>query len=80
MGGSNGKPNAFSRSMADNTVSNQSRLPDTGICRTRHLEHSLEFSVCLVKDPYDCEHVRRVGSGIFCHHPDRRSFEATGRV
>ncbi len=55
--------------------SSQWRLPDPERCLTRHLEHSLDFSVCLVKIPDSCEYARRFGSSIFCQHPDRRSFE-----
>jgi hypothetical protein len=63
--------------MTDDTVSNQWRLPDPERCLTKHLEHSLDFSVCLVKSPHDCEYAIRYGSGVFCRHPDRRSFETT---
>ncbi len=64
--------------MTDDSVSNQWRLPDAKGCLTKHLEHSLEFSVCLVKTPDSCEYARRFGSSIFCQHPDRRRFEKTG--
>jgi hypothetical protein len=61
--------------MTDDSVSDQWRLPDLERCLTKHLEHSLEFSVCLVKTPDSCEYARHIGSSIFCQHPDRRSFE-----
>jgi hypothetical protein len=69
--------NAISRSMTGDTVSNQRRLPDPEICRTRYLGQPLDFSKCLVKDPNGCEYAVRYGSGIYCHHADRRSFEKT---
>jgi len=61
--------------MTDDSVSNQRRLPDPERCLTKHLEHSLEYSVCLVNNPHGCEFARRFGSSVFCQHPDRRSFE-----
>jgi CheY-like chemotaxis protein len=73
------KGNAISSSMTDDTVSNQRRLPDPEICRTKHLEHSLGSSVCLVKNHQDCKYARRFYSSIFCYHPDHRSFEKTDR-
>jgi hypothetical protein len=63
--------------MTDDSVGNQRRLPDMERCLTGHLEHSLDDSVCLVKDPHGCEYARRFGSSVFCQHPDRRSFETT---
>ena len=61
----------------DNPVSNQWRLPDPEICRTRYLVRSLDLLDCLVENPTGCGHAVRVGSGVFCYHPYRRSFEKT---
>ncbi len=69
--------NAISRSVADDTVTNQRRLPDPEICRTRHLGQTLDYSSCLVENSDSCEHAVRFGSSVFCRHPDRRSFEKT---
>jgi hypothetical protein len=63
--------------MTDDAFSNQRRLPDPERCLTRHLGHSVNFSDCLVKTPDGCEYSVRLGSGVFCRHPDRRSFETT---
>jgi hypothetical protein len=64
--------------MTNETASNQRRLPDPEICRTRCLGPTLYISECLVQDPYSCEFAVRFGSANFCRHPDRRSFENTG--
>jgi hypothetical protein len=61
--------------MTDNTVGNQTHLPDRKICRTRHLEQTSPFSDCLVEKPDLCKYAVRLGSGVFCSHPDRRRFE-----
>jgi len=68
---------AHPRSMIDNTVSNQRRLPDPEKCRTRYLGQTFCFSDCLVENPDACECAVRFGFGVFCRHPDRRSFEKT---
>ena len=62
--------------MTDDVVSGHWRLPDPERCLTRHLGHSPDFSDCLVHNPYACEYAVRFGSGVFCSHPERRSFEA----
>ena len=67
--------NTINRSMTDDTVSNQRRLPDPKICRTAYLGQSLDFSDCLVENPEACKYALRFGSGILCRHPDQRSFE-----
>jgi hypothetical protein len=64
--------------MADNTVSNQRRLPDPEQCRTRHLGQTLDFSECLVENPDGCEYALRFGRSVFCRHPDRRRYEKIG--
>ncbi len=63
--------------MTDDKVSNQRHLQDPERCLTRHLGETLDFSDCLVKGPYACEYSVRYTSGVYCRHPDRRSFEAT---
>ena len=63
--------------MTDDTVSIQRRLPDPEICRTRHLGQTLDLSKCLVENPNSCVYAVRYGSGVYCHHHDRRSFEKT---
>ncbi len=71
---------AISRSMADDTVNDQRRLPDPKTCRTRNLKYLgpvLGLSHCLVKYPYACEYAARFDNKVFCRHPDRRSFEKT---
>ena len=64
--------------LSNNTVTNQSRLPDTEICRTRYVVQS-DLSQCLVENPDACEFAIRFGSDVICRHPDRRSFEKTDR-
>lgn len=63
--------------MTEDMVSNHWRLPDPEKCLTRHLGYTLDFSDCLVKNPYGCEYAVHFGSGVFCRHQDRRSFEST---
>jgi CheY-like chemotaxis protein len=63
--------------LPDDMVSHPRRLPDTGICRTGYLGQALDLSECLVENPEGCEYAVRVGTGIYCHHADRRSFEKT---
>ena len=65
--------------MTDNTVSNQQRFPDPEKCRTMHLGQTLGFSSCLTENPDGCEYTLRFATCVFCRHPDRRSFEKTGR-
>ena len=69
----------FGERMTDKAISNQRRLPDSEICRTRYLGETLDFSDCLVENPEACEYALRFGSGILCRHPDRRSFEKAGK-
>jgi hypothetical protein len=68
------------QSMTAETVRNLWRLPDQERCRTKHLEHSLNFSDCLVKNPYRCEYAVRLRSGVYCRNPDRRRFETIPAV
>jgi hypothetical protein len=75
-GNAAGKLNAFSRLMSNNTVTNQSHLPDTEICRTRYVVQS-DLSQCLVENSDACGFAIRFGSGVICRHPQRRSFEKT---
>jgi len=63
--------------MIDNTASEQRRLPDPRICRTRYLGKSLGFTDCLVDNPDGCEYALRLASGVICRHPDRREFDET---
>jgi len=63
--------------MIDTTVSNQRRLPDPGICRTKCLGQPLDLSKCMVENPEGCQYAVAVRSSFLCHHPDRRSFEKT---
>jgi hypothetical protein len=67
------------RKKVEETVSNQRRLPDPKICRTRYLGQSLDLSKCLMENPDLCEYAVRFDSGVCCRHPDRRSFEKTDR-
>jgi hypothetical protein len=39
---------------------------------------SLDLSKCLVENPNGCVYAVHFGSGVYCHHADRRSFEKTG--
>lgn len=64
--------------MSDGTVSNQRRLPDPEVCRTEYLGRSLVLSKCLVENPDLCRSALDFGFGVYCSHPDRRSFEKTG--
>ena len=64
---------------AEDTVSKQNRLPNPKICRTKFLGQSVEFSACLVENPVGCLYAGRVGTSVYCHHPDRRTFEKTGK-
>ena len=61
--------------MTDETLGNQSRLPDPKICRTRYLGQSIDSSDCVTENPEACLHALRFGSGTLCRHPDHRSFE-----
>lgn len=61
--------------MTNDTVSNQRTVPDPEKCRTRYLGQTLDLSKCLVENPGGCEYAARFGSGAYCHHHDRRSFE-----
>ena len=61
--------------MTDRTVSNQKRLPNPKICRTRYLERSPDLLECRVENPDACKYAVRFSSGLICHHPDRRGFE-----
>ena len=72
--------NATLSSVANDTVSNQRRLPDPEICRTRHLGPSLDLSKCLVENSNGCVYAVRYGSGVYCHHHDRRGFERKDRL
>jgi len=64
-------------SPADNTISTQRHLPDPEICRTKYRGDSLGISYCLVENPNACGFSVRLGSSVFCRHPDRRTFEKT---
>ena len=61
--------------MNNNTISNRRRLPDPEICRTACEEQFAVSSNCLVENPDSCGFVVRLGSGVYCYHPDRLSFE-----
>jgi hypothetical protein len=61
------------------TVVNQNRFPDTKNCRTKFLGQSVEFSACLVQNPVGCIYAGRVDASVYCHHPNRRDFEKTGK-
>ena len=65
--------------MTDETFSNQRRLPDPKICRTRYLGQSLDSSDCLTENPETCQHALRFGSGTLCRHPDHRTFAKAGK-
>jgi hypothetical protein len=61
--------------MNNNTISNQTCLPDPEICRTTCMEQFADSSKCLVEHPDSCGFAVRLGSGVYCYHPDRFSFE-----
>lgn len=61
--------------MADNTVSKRIPLPDRERCRTENREGFVHLARCLVQDPSGCEYVLHFDSGVYCYHPDRRTFE-----
>jgi hypothetical protein len=69
-----GKRNAFSRSVTNDTVSDQKRLPDLEICRTAYVAQS-DVSQCLVDNPDACQFAIRYGSGVICRHYARRRLE-----
>ena len=69
-----GTRDAILGSMTHNTVSDQRRLPDAEVCRTRYVVPSA-VSQCLVENPDACQYAIRFGSGVICRHPARRSFE-----
>ena len=62
------------KAISDNTVSNQRRLPDPEICRTRHERQIFGSTDCLVESPDDCEYAVRSVSGFHCYHRDRHTF------
>ena len=64
--------------MTDDTSSNQRRLPDPEKCRVQHQEQFPDLSECLMEAPDACEYAVRIGSGVYCYHPDRLRFEKTG--
>jgi hypothetical protein len=43
-----------------------------------YLGPALDLSKCLVENPNGCEFAVRFGSGVYCHHHDRRMVEMTG--
>ena len=71
--------NAICRIMTDGTVSNQRRLPNPKICRTRYLGQALDFSKCLVGNLEACKYAVSFSGGVICSHPHCRWFENTGR-
>lgn len=50
-------------------------LPDPAICRTQYLGRVVDLSECLVHKPDRCSYALRFGEGVFCRHPDCRSFD-----
>ncbi len=65
--------------MTEIAISNQRSVPDPEKCRTRYLGQILDLSDCLVKNPEGCEFAVRFGTGVYCFHHDRRTFEKTDR-
>ncbi len=63
--------------MTDDAANNPRRPPDPAVCRIKFGGGYLAFSYCLVEKPDCCKYAVRLGSIIFCFHPDRRSFEKT---
>ncbi len=61
--------------MNNDTISKQTCLPDPEICRTTSVEQFSESSNCLVEKPDSCGFAVCLGSGVYCYHPDRFSFE-----
>jgi hypothetical protein len=66
------------RKTAD-TVSNQRRLPDPKVCRTKYLGQALDFSKCLVGNPEACKYAVSFSGGVICNHPYHRWFDKTDR-
>jgi len=60
--------------VGDDSDSELKPLPDSSICRTRHIGIR-EFSQCLVNCPLRCPHAVSFGDKFLCFHPNRRSFE-----
>ena len=65
--------------MTDETLSNQRRLPDPEICRTRYERQTFGSTDCLVENPCCCEYAVRSVSGFHCYHRDRRTFGKANR-
>jgi hypothetical protein len=63
----------------DDTVSNQRRLPDPKVCRTKYLGQALDFSKCLVENPDACPYAVSFSSGVICNHLHHRWFDITDR-
>jgi hypothetical protein len=55
--------------------SDQRRLPDPEVCRTRYLGALFGFSDCLAESPGRCVYSLKFNDGFLCRHPDRRKFE-----
>jgi len=68
----------ISSTRIDNTASHQPPVPHRGKCRTMYLGPALDLSKCLVENPDLCRSALDFGFGVYCSHPDRRSFEKAG--
>jgi hypothetical protein len=55
--------------------SDQQRLPDPEVCRTRYLGALFGFSDCLAELPGRCAYSLKFHDGFLCRHPERRKFE-----
>jgi hypothetical protein len=55
--------------------SDQQRLPDQEVCRTRYLGALFGFSDCLAGAPEKCAYSLKFHDGFLCRHPERRKFE-----
>jgi len=58
----------------DESDSELKPLPDSSICRTKHIGIK-EFSECLVARAHQCSHGLSFGGMFLCFHPNRRFFE-----
>jgi len=64
--------------MNTTTIRDQRCLPDPEICRTTCVEQFAASSKCLVENRESCGFAVRLGSAVYCYHPDRFGFEKPG--
>ena len=63
------------RKVNSSSPSDQQRLPDPEVCRTRYLGDLFGFSDCLAGLPGHCAYSLKFNDGFLCRHPDLRKFE-----